>query len=144
MLKRTFEQLSLKVHHKCMCCPPSYKSTIKQIFVHKFKFCVSVNCHIIKPHGKNIIIRIFTIFCVLRYFNFIRSGMSTYVKNYNIILITLIKWKKNSFRTLCKNTDYIILNKFDYRSIYGNIKANNSVFELLNENWLCCTFVRQE
>jgi preprotein translocase subunit SecY len=54
------------------------------------------------------------------------------------ILITRLKIKISE-KTDQKNTDNVLPLKFNYKSVYTNIKANITTFESLNANLLCCT-----
>jgi preprotein translocase subunit SecY len=68
--------------------------------------------------------------------------MSFFLIVISYILITRLKIKISS-KTDQQNTDNVLPLKFDYSSVYSNINANITTFELLNVNLLCCTYVRR-
>jgi hypothetical protein len=79
------------------------------------------------------------------YFNFLASYVFLNVIFY--ILITRLKIKISE-KTDQQNTDKVVPLMFDYKSVNNlillyNIKAFFSTFESLNENLLCCTYVRR-
>jgi hypothetical protein len=76
-----------------------------------------------------------------RYFNFLAS-YDFFLNVIFYIFITRLKIKISE-KTDQQNTDNVFPLKFNYRSVYSNVKVNFTTFESLNSNLLCCTYVRQ-
>jgi hypothetical protein len=75
-----------------------------------------------------------------RYFKFLVS-YDVFLIVIFYILITRLKIKISEKTE--QNTDNVLPSKFDYRSVYSNVKAIIATFELLSANLLCYTDIRR-